>query len=73
MTGCDYWPIHERPDYHWPGAARLAVYPGSYRYFAFGEGLRREARRHPGRAGCAELFVAQYGNRVGAWRCLELF
>ena len=36
----DYRPITRRPDYAWPGGARLAVYIGfNLEHFAFGEGL----------------------------------
>lgn len=70
----DYRAIHERPDYCWPNGARLAVYIGfNIEHFAFGEGLG--ARLGPA---CPEPDVLnyawrEYGNRVGAWRCLELF
>jgi len=69
-----YSPIHQRPDYCWPNGARLAVYLGfNIEHFAFGEGLG--ARLGPA---CPEPDVLnyawrEYGNRVGAWRCLELF
>lgn len=34
-----YSPITDRPDYHWPGGTRLAVYLGlNLEHFAFGEG-----------------------------------
>ncbi|MCA1327125.1 polysaccharide deacetylase family protein [Herbaspirillum sp. alder98] len=70
----DYSAIHQRPDYCWPNGARLAVYLGfNIEHFAFGEGLG--ARLGPA---CPEPDVLnyawrEYGNRVGAWRCLELF
>lgn len=70
----DYRPITRRPDYVWPNGARLAVYIGfNVEHFAFGEGLG--ARLGPA---CPEPDVLnyswrEYGNRVGAWRCLDLF
>jgi peptidoglycan/xylan/chitin deacetylase (PgdA/CDA1 family) len=70
----DYAPIHQRPDYSWPNGARLAVYIGfNIEHFAFGEGLG--AMIGPGGAQPDVLNYAwrEYGNRVGAWRCLELF
>ncbi len=57
-----YSAITRRPDYSWPGKKRLAVYLGfNLEHFDFGAGLG------------AALGPKSYGNRVGAWRCLELF
>ena len=70
----DYSPIGRRADHDWPGGARLAVYIGfNLEHFAFGEGLG--ARLAPPAAGIDVLNYAwrEYGNRVGAWRCLALF
>lgn len=70
----DYLPITRRPDYRWPGGARLAVYLGfNLEHFAFGEGLGAmigPAHPHPD---VLNYSWREYGNRVGAWRCLELF
>jgi allantoinase len=70
----DYQPIARRPDYTWPGGARLAVYLGfNLEHFAFGEGLGANigpAHPHPD---VLNYSWREYGNRVGAWRCLELF
>jgi allantoinase len=69
-----YVPITRRPSYRWPGGARLAVYLGfNLEHFAFGEGLGAcigPASAHPDVLNHA---WREYGNRVGAWRCLELF
>ena len=70
----DYSPITGRPRYDWPNGGRLALYIGfNVEHFAFGEGLG--ARLAPAAAGVDVLNHAwrEYGNRVGAWRCLELF
>ena len=70
----DYRAIVDRPDYDWPGGARLAVYIGlNLEHFAFGEGLGAELA--PGGPAPDVLNYAwrDYGNRVGAWRMLELF
>jgi allantoinase len=70
----DYSPIGCRRDHDWPGGARLAVYVGfNLEHFAFGEGLG--ARLAPPAAGVDVLNYGwrEYGNRVGAWRCLALF
>ncbi|ABM59272.1 polysaccharide deacetylase family protein [Verminephrobacter eiseniae] len=69
-----YCAIIQRPHYRWPHGAGLAVYLGfNIEHFAFGQGLG--ARLGPV---CPEPDVLnyawrEYGNRVGAWRCLELF
>lgn len=69
-----YSAITQRPHYRWPNGAGLAVYIGfNIEHFAFGEGLG--AKLGPA---CPEPDVLnyawrEYGNRVGAWRCLELF
>ena len=70
----DYSPIVGRADHDWPGGARLAVYIGfNLEHFAFGEGLG--ARLAPAAPGVDVLNHSwrEYGNRVGAWRCLALF
>lgn len=70
----DYVPIVGRPDYCWPGEKRLAVYVAlNLEHFAFGEGLGAELA--PGGPPPDVLNYAwrDYGNRVGAWRMLDLF
>ena len=70
----DYVPITHRAGYRWPNGAGLAVYLGlNLEHFAFGEGLGAcigPASPHPDVLNYA---WREYGNRVGAWRCLELF
>ncbi|MEJ8815307.1 polysaccharide deacetylase family protein [Variovorax ureilyticus] len=70
----DYAPITRRPDHAWPNGARLAVYLGlNLEHFAFGEGMGAcigPASPHPD---VLNFSWREYGNRVGAWRCLELF
>lgn len=69
----DYAAIGERLKFTWPGGARLAFYIGfNLEHFAFGEGLGATL------APSAPVDVLnytwrEYGNRVGAWRCLDLF
>ncbi|MCW5749285.1 MAG: polysaccharide deacetylase family protein [Alphaproteobacteria bacterium] len=70
----DYRPIHDRPLYDWPGGHRLAVYLAlNLEHFAFGEGLGAELA--PGGPPPDVLNYAwrDWGNRVGAWRLLDLF
>ena len=69
-----YSPIVDRPDYSWPDGKRLAVYLGlNIEHFAFGAGdghLLTVAGTPPD----PRTFAwRDYGNRVGVWRCLELF
>lgn len=70
----DFAPITRRSDYAWPNGARLAVYLGlNLEHFAFGEGMGAcigPASPHPD---VLNFSWREYGNRVGAWRCLELF
>lgn len=70
----DYLPITRRRDHAWPNGARLAVYLGfNLEHFAFGEGMGAcigPAAPHPD---VLNHSWREYGNRVGAWRCLELF
>ncbi len=69
-----YSPITARADFAWPEGRRLAVYVAlNLEHFAFGEGLGAELA--PGGPPPDVLNYAwrDYGNRVGAWRLLELF
>jgi peptidoglycan/xylan/chitin deacetylase (PgdA/CDA1 family) len=69
-----YAPITRRPDYNWPGGARLAVYRGfNSEHFAFGEGLGANIGPASPQPDVLNYSWREYGNRVGAWRCLELF
>src|SRR5215469_16700516 len=69
----DYVPITRRPDFTWPDGQRLAVYVAvNLEHFAFGEGLG--ATLAPGGPHPDVLNYAwrDYGNRVGAWRLIDL-
>jgi len=69
-----YQPIHARAPYAWPGGARLAVYLGfNLEHFAFGEGLGASIGPASPQPDVLNYAWREYGNRVGAWRCLELF
>jgi len=69
-----YSPIHRRPDYTWPGGRRIAVYIGyNLEHFAFGEGLGARLGPASPEPDVLNYSWRDYGNRVGAWRCLELF
>ncbi|WP_367846536.1 polysaccharide deacetylase family protein [Rhodoferax sp. WC2427] len=69
-----YSAIHQRPDYRWPNGARLAVYLGfNIEHFAFGEGLGANLGPVSPQPDVLNYSWREYGNRVGVWRCLELF
>ena len=70
----DYQPITRRVPYRWPGGAGLAVYIGfNLEHFAFGEGLGAGIGPASPQPDVLNFAWREYGNRVGAWRCLELF
>ena len=69
-----YQAIHQRPTYRWPNGAGLAVYLGfNLEHFAFGEGLGAMIGPASPQPDVLNYSWREYGNRVGAWRCLELF
>jgi peptidoglycan/xylan/chitin deacetylase (PgdA/CDA1 family) len=69
-----YSAIHRRPDFNWPGDARLAVYIGfNVEHFAFGEGLGASLGPVSPQPDVLNYSWREYGNRVGVWRCLDLF
>ena len=70
----DYSAIGGRPALEWPGGARLAVYIGfNIEYFAFGEGLGANLAPASAQPDVLNYAWRDYGNRVGVWRCLDLF
>ena len=70
----DYSAIHMRHTYCWPNGAALAVYLGfNLEHFAFGEGLGAAIGPPGPQPDVLNYSWREYGNRVGAWRCLELF
>jgi hypothetical protein len=69
-----YRAIHQRPHYCWPNGASLAVYIGfNLEHFAFGEGLGACIGPASPQPDVLNYAWREYGNRVGAWRCLDLF
>lgn len=69
-----YQPITTRADYCWPNGARLAVYLGfNVEHFAFGSGMGASLGPPSPQPDVLNYAWREYGNRVGAWRCLELF
>jgi allantoinase len=70
----DYLPITRRRPYRWPGGAGLAVYLGfNLEHFAFGQGLGAGIAPAGPQPDVLNFSWREYGNRVGAWRCLALF
>ena len=70
----DYSAISRRPDHHYPGQTRLAVYLGfNVEHFDFGQGLGANLGPASPQPDVLNYSWREYGNRVGAWRCLELF
>lgn len=62
-----------RTPYAWPGGALLAVYLGvNLEHFAFGEGLGAELAPGGPQPDVLNYAWRDYGNRVGAWRLLDL-
>jgi len=69
-----YSAITRRPDYRWPGGKRLAVYLGfNLEHFEFGSGLGATLGPKSPEPDVLNYSWRDYGNRVGAWRCLDLF
>jgi peptidoglycan/xylan/chitin deacetylase (PgdA/CDA1 family) len=69
-----YSAIPRRPDYAWPGRKRLAVYLGfNIEHFDFGAGLGAALGPKSPEPDVLNYSWRDYGNRVGVWRCLELF
>lgn len=70
----EYSAITERRNFSWPDGRRLAVYLGmNLECFAFGEGLGAELAPGGPQPDVLNYAWRDYGNRVGAWRLLELF
>ncbi len=70
----DYQAIHQRRPYRWANGAGLAVYIGfNIEHFAFGEGLGAAIGPTSPQPDVLNYSWREYGNRVGAWRCLDLF
>ena len=68
-----YSALPSRPAYDWPGGKRLAVYVAvNLEHFAFGEGLGAELAPGGPQPDVLNYAWRDYGNRVGAWRLLEL-
>jgi peptidoglycan/xylan/chitin deacetylase (PgdA/CDA1 family) len=70
----EYSPITERALRPWPGGQRLAVYIAlNLEQYAFGEGLVEDLVPGIPAPDVLNNSWREYGNRVGAWRLLDLF
>ncbi len=69
----DYSGWRGRPAYGWPNGRKLAVYLGlNLEHFAFGEGLGAELAPGGPQPDILNYAWRDYGNRVGAWRLLDM-
>jgi peptidoglycan/xylan/chitin deacetylase (PgdA/CDA1 family) len=69
-----YSAITRRRDYSWPDGQRLAVYIGfNVEHFEFGAGLGAALGPRSPEPDVLNYSWRDYGNRVGVWRCLEVF
>jgi peptidoglycan/xylan/chitin deacetylase (PgdA/CDA1 family) len=70
----DYSPIGGRPHYRWPNGARLAVYFAlGIEHYAFNAGMTETLVPGIPAPDVLNASWREYGNRVGAWRLLDLF
>lgn len=70
----DYRPIVGRPDFSWPEGRRVAIYLGvNHEVFAFGDGMGATLAPSKTDPDVMNYAWRDYGNRVGAWRFMELF
>lgn len=69
-----YRAITERADFSWPDGQRLAVFIAlNLERYAFGEGLTEDLVPNMAPPDVLNNSWRDYGNRVGAWRLLDLF
>ena len=69
-----YSAINLRPKYAWPGGKRLAVYVSvNVEHFPFGVQVGPDLDRPTQPWSQRSWLWREYGNRVGAWRLLDLF
>ena len=70
----DYSGISERPRFTWPNGARVALYVGcALEHYAFGEGIAEDLVPGGSHPDVLNTSWREYGNRVAAWRLLDLF
>ena len=68
-----YWPITKAPPFRWPQGEGLAVYVAlNLEAYSLGEGMLDELVPASPAPDVLNYSWLDYGNRVGAWRILEL-
>jgi len=68
-----YWPITKAPPFGWPQGEGLSVYIAlNLETYAFGEGMLDELVPVSPAPDVLNYSWLDYGNRVGAWRILEM-
>jgi allantoinase len=68
-----YWPITSEPPFRWPRGEGLAVYIAlNLEVYSFGDGMIDELVPTSPAPDVLNYSWLDYGNRVGAWRILEL-
>lgn len=69
-----YQSINDREPFEWPGGKRLAVYIGlNFEHFHFGKGHGPALAPGGREPDVLNYSWRDYGNRVGAWRLLDMF
>ena len=69
-----YSPISARPKYSWPGGRNLALYVTvNVEHFPYGEQSGPDLDRSTQPWSQRSWLWREYGNRVGAWRLMDLF
>jgi peptidoglycan/xylan/chitin deacetylase (PgdA/CDA1 family) len=70
----DFSPITERPAYRWPNGTSLAIYFAlGLEQYAFNEGMVESLVPGVPEPDVLNTSWREYGNRVGAWRVLDMF
>jgi len=70
----NYEALPNRAGFEWPNHKRLAVYIGfNIEHFHFGSGLGANLGPSCPEPDVLNYMWRDYGNRVGVWRCLDLF
>jgi allantoinase len=68
-----FWPITKAPPFRWPEGRGLAVYVAlNLEHYSFGDGIIDELVPTSPPPDVLNYSWLDYGNRVGAWRILEL-
>jgi allantoinase len=73
-TRYEYSPITRRAPFRWPNGARLAIYFAlGLEQYSFGDGMTEDLVPGMSVPDVLNTSWRDYGNRVGAWRILDVF